>query len=271
VWFRLSPLFFSTALLGCSVNVGTSSTSSGNSSSSSSNSATATSSGSATSAGSTGSGNTSGGGTTGSGGGYSPLPNAQCSNAFECGAAGVGATCLDSQCCRVPSIPCVSDSDCCQGHCLNAVCGCLLDGEACPALFADAGSYGDGYDVNLGCCSTACAANGMCANIGSTEDAGGGFSPLPGAHCSNAFECGAAGVGATCLDSQCCRVPSIPCVSDSDCCQGHCQNAVCGCLLDGEPCPALFADAGSYGNGYDVNLGCCSAACGPDGSCGNIP
>jgi hypothetical protein len=149
----------------------------------------------------------------------------------------------------------------------------------------DAGNAGDdghgnSYDFNSGCCSRLCGPGGICGNFDAAvvaNSSNAGFAQPPGSSCSTGYDCGAdsaeelIGTPAECLNGSCCRPPDTACGSDADCCLGHCQDDACGCHVDGQPCPALFADAGTNGNGYDLNFGCCSAACGSDGLCANNP
>src|ERR1700727_1399103 len=92
-----------------------------------------------------------------------------------------------------------------------------------------------GCSLVLSCTS---ASGGGTTSAGSSGSSPG-VSLLPGASCSTGYDCGAPGALGEGLMGFCCRQPSVTCGSDTDCCLGHCQDHMCACLVDGEPCPAI--------------------------------
>jgi hypothetical protein len=148
-----------------------------------------------------------------------------CSNpAVSDGTACDGGTCAAGQCasaCKVQGQVCSADADCCSGACALI----FGFGKRCTAPGACAGA-GAACDRATDCCSLSCR-SGQCTEA--TDS------------CS------------TCLPSH------IRCVSDSECCNGHCATVAAGSSL--RECADTFAGCSDIGDWCFLPTDCCSGSC----------
>jgi hypothetical protein len=127
------------------------------------------------------------------------------------------------------------------------------------------GPAGSGANGSTGSGSSGGASGGSSGTIGSS----GGFCNPPGSSCDLSEGDGYAnGCCDTCAPTGvCCVGKQLPCVQNSDCCAGLCEEGGCECLLPGAPCPTDMNDPSEppFAPGTIFNLACCTYQCSLDG------
>ena len=220
-------------------------------------------------------------------------PGSYCTSSSQCSQVGGTVVCADNgvasdgalNCCRQAGGACSSSAGCCAGQtCTGGVCGgtpstgAVALGGACTATAECAASAAGSVicasneiasDGALNCClevGGACGTdNAVCCGSNFCVDGVCGAAPFgdlaAGAICTATVECSQAAGPTVCGDNgaatdgalNCCRLETVTCASDVECCAG---------LVCGDNAVAV-----------DGALNCCAptgGACGSDfGCCGN--
>jgi hypothetical protein len=148
-----------------------------------------------------------------------------------------------------PTLPCVTNADCCDGSCVGGSCqqvacgntafptcggGTCAAGQVCQAVDIGCQCVPSGSPCS-GCNLGPCPPNKTCGGI--DPIAGCGRSCCGGLHqaCSGDADCCNF---QPCQSGECCRADQLNCISDSDCCGGRCSDGFC------RTCPTTCSGSG---------------------------